>query len=83
MRVKIKNFAGEAGLGIGAVYAFFMITPVNELFLPQVIIVLRQVLVVGFAICILINPKGLVEMGEAFAPKLIKLLTLLFKKDED
>lgn len=85
MKGKIKNFAGEAGLGIGSVYAFFLIPNIYELFSPEAVIVIRQVLVISFAFCILVNPKGLIEVGETFAPKLIKVLTLIFnnKKNEN
>lgn len=77
---RIKLLATNLGLGIGAVYAFFLIPQIESLFDVSFMILLRQVLAIGFGICLLINPKSLVDAGEHFAPKLINVLNVLFGK---
>lgn len=82
---KIRTAATHIGLGIGAVYALFLIPDISGQFETAFISTLRQGLIIGFAICLLINPQSLISAGEAFAPKVIKVLQLLFnsKKDEN
>ena len=83
---KIKHVATRLGLGIGAVYAFFLIPSIEQLFIPTFLILLRQILALGFAACLLINPESLIETGERFGPKLLSILNLMFtnkKKDKE
>lgn len=75
---RAKTAATNIGLGIGAVYAFFLIPDIEGLFKVEFILMMRQGLAMGFAVCLLINPKALTESGEKFAPKLVSVLQILF-----
>lgn len=80
---RIRYFAAQVGLGLGAVYAFFMVPSIAELFAPTFLILLRQSLALGFALCLLLNPKALIEIGETFAPKLITFFQIFFTNNKD
>lgn len=82
---RLKTAATQIGLGIGAVYGFFLIPNIEILFKPDFVLLLRQWLAIGFAVCLLINPKSLIEAGETFAPKLVSVLQIVFgsKKNKD
>lgn len=81
---RAKAAATNIGLGIGAVYAFFLFPEIEGLFKVEFIVMLRQGLAIGFAVCLLINPKSLVESGEKFAPRIISILQIIFgSKDKN
>lgn len=83
---RVRIFAAQLGLGIGAVYAFFLIPDIAELFRPSFLILLRQVLALSFGVCLLLNPSALAAAGAKYGPKVIEILSLFFsnksKKDE-
>lgn len=79
---KIQDLATNLGFGIGSAYAFFLIPSIADLFSPTFMVLLKQILAISFAVCLLISPKSLVEVGEKFGPKLITILNTLFGKNK-
>lgn len=83
---KLQSTATSLGMGIGLVYLIFLWEPIYTLFPEAFIVLLRQVLVLAFGLCVLINPQGIVQMAEKVAPKIITLLSVIFvnknKKDD-
>lgn len=83
---RIKNAAAQIGFGLACVYAFFLVPAIEKLFTDNFILLLRQVVAISFSVCLLVNPRSLIELGETYAPKIIKILTLIFtnknSKDE-
>lgn len=80
---KLQAAAAQIGLGIGAVYGFFLLPDIRDLFKIEFIIILRQVLAIGFALCLFVNPKALSEYGENLVPKIkIFLHTFFSSKNE-
>ena len=79
---KIRYLATQIGLGIASVYAFFIVPSISELFDPTFIIILKQSLAIAFAICLGINPKQLITLGEQFAPKIITFFQIFFNNNK-
>ena len=79
---KVKYAASQIGLGIASIYAFFMVPSIQELFSPTFLILLRQTLAICFAICLGINPRQLIQLGEQFAPKIITFFKIFFTHDK-
>lgn len=75
---KIKSAAAQIGLGLGACYAFFLIPSIEGLFKDTFVLLIRQIIAIGFAACLLINPKALIDLGQTYAPKLVLILQMLF-----
>ena len=80
---RIKNAAAQIGFGLACVYAFFMVPAIEKLFTDNFILLLRQVIAISFAVCLLVNPRSLIEIGETYAPRIIKILTLLFTNNSN
>lgn len=79
---KIKYHVAQIGLGTSSVYAFFLIPSIEEQFTDAFLIILRQTLIVIFAICLWINPRSLIDMGSQMAPKLITFFKIFFTNDK-
>lgn len=75
---RIKNAAAQIGFGLGAVYGFFLIPAIDNLFADNFVLLLRQVVAMAFAACLLVNPRALIELGETYAPKIISIISMLF-----
>jgi len=75
---RIKSAAAQIGFGLACVYGFFLLPTIEKLFTDNFILLLRQVVAISFAVCLLVNPRSLIEIGETYAPRIIKILTLLF-----
>lgn len=74
---RVKSFAMNLGLGIGAVYCFFLIPAIEGLFTASFITLLRQILVITFAVCLLISPEKIIDLGIKIAPKMIAILDII------
>lgn len=80
---RIRYAAAQIGLGLGTVYAFFMLPSIAELFDPAFLMLLRQTLALSFAFCLLLNPKSLIEIGSQMAPKIISFFQLFTANKQD
>lgn len=80
---KLRAAAAEVGLGLGAFYLFFLIPQISALFSDDFILLLRQVLSMGFGISLMVNPHKLVEYGEKFAPKIKSIISILFNNKDN
>lgn len=80
---RIKDAATSLGMGIGLVYMMFSWEPIYSLFPQGFILMIRQVLVITFGVCVLVNPQGIIDMAERIAPKIIALLNAIFIKRKD
>ena len=86
--VRIRQIASHLGTGIGLVYLFFMWEPIYTLFPEAFLILIRQVLSLSFAVCILLAPEQIVRAGQKMAPKVVALIAMFFNiniknKDND
>lgn len=70
---KIKAVATELGLGLIGVYLFFLIPQIEQNFSPNFILLLRQVVSLGFGLCVFTNIRGLIDAGEKILPKVLSI----------
>lgn len=75
---RIKQTAANLALGLAIVYVMFTFEPIHSLFPPTVVIMIRQVLVISFGVCVLLSPESIIRMAERMAPKVQSILGIIF-----
>jgi len=82
---RLKTVATSLAMGLGLVYLLFMWRPVEALFPVSFMTLLRQIIALSFAVCVLISPDAIVRAAEQMVPKVIGILTMMFtnKKKDD
>lgn len=79
---KVKRAATSTGFAIGVIYAFFLIPSISDLWKDSIILIIRQTLCIGFAVCLLFAPKEIIALGASFAPKLSEMYNVFFKSNK-
>lgn len=83
---QLKSVATSLAMGLGLVYTLFLWEPIEGLFPVSAITLLRQAIVISFAVCVLISPDSIVRAAERMVPKVVGILTMIFtnkKKDNE
>lgn len=82
MMKKVKDFAAQLGLGLGTAFCLFYIPQVQDLFSMEFLVLVRQVLILGVAVCVVVSPESLISLGSRMAPKIISILSIFINNNK-
>lgn len=74
---RIRSAASEVGIGLAAIYLFFLIPQISSIFSDSFVLMLRQGCIIGFAISLGINPHKLIDYGIKMSPKIKAIMDIL------
>lgn len=75
---KLQAVTANLGLGLGMAYGLLLIPSIHENFPTSFVMLIKQVLIIGFLACIIIAPQSLINIGYKAAPKITAIFNVLF-----
>lgn len=73
---RFQAVTANLGLGFASVYAMFLIPSISDIFPESLLLIIKQAIILGFAICLLTSPRSVISLGSFMVPKIMQILSL-------